>query len=57
MYEMSEWFHDLKNLFEKLDGLKSDQAYRRVVDNIEEFVEMFHEGASPKQAYNDYWDV
>lgn len=55
MYDMSDWFFQLKNLFEKLDGLSSEQSYRRVFDNIEEFMDSYQNGDSPRQAHEDYW--
>lgn len=56
MYEMSEWMFDVHNLFKKLDRLTSEQSYRRIFDDIDEFVDMFNEGVSPQQAYEQWWD-
>lgn len=55
MYDKPDWIFSLKNIFEKLDGLTSEQAYRRIVDNIVEFDESFDAGDSPQQAHQDYW--
>ena len=56
MYDMSDWFFQLKNLFEKLDGLSSEQSYRRVFDNFEEFMDSFQAGNSVHETYEDYWN-
>lgn len=55
-YDMSSWFFELKNKFEKLDRLTSEQAYRRILDNIEEFMDSFQAGNSVHETYEDYWN-
>lgn len=55
MYEMSEWFFSLKNKFEKFDRITSEQAYRRIFDNIEEFMDAYQSGASVNDVYEDFW--
>lgn len=55
-YDMSSWMFELKNKFEKLDRLSSEQAYRRILDNIEEFMDSFQAGNSVHETYEDYWN-
>lgn len=56
MYEMADWFHDLKNQFQKLDRLTSEQSYRRIIDNIEEFLDAYQSGMSIQDVYEDFWN-
>lgn len=55
MYDKSTWLMDLHNIFKTLDRLTSEQSYRRIIDDIDEFLEMYAGGSSPQEAYQEYW--
>ena len=56
MYDKSSWLFALHSLFKVRDTLTSEQSYRRIIDGIVEFEEMFDEGSSPQDAYDEFWD-
>lgn len=56
MYDKSAWLFDLHNMFKVRDKLTSEQSYRRIIDGILEFEEMFDEGLSAQEAYDEFWD-
>lgn len=55
MYDKASWLFEIHNLFKTRDGLSSEQSYRRIIDNITEIDEMFDEGVSPQEVYEDFW--
>lgn len=55
MYDKSTWLMDLHSIFKTLDRLTSEQSYRRLVDNVYLFDELFAGGASVQEAYEEYW--
>lgn len=55
MYDKSGWLFSLHNLFKVRDKLTSEQSYRRIIDSIEDFEELFDQGLSPQTAYEEYW--
>ena len=56
MYDKSSWLFALHNLFKVRDTLTSEQSYRRLIDGITDFEELFDEGMSPQEAYREFWN-
>lgn len=55
MFEKSVWLFELHNMFKVLDGLTSEQSYRRLIDNIKDLDDAFDEGLSVHDVY-DSWE-
>ena len=55
-YSKNAWLFSVHNFFKELDGDSSAEAYRKVIDAISFFDEMYDGGESPQFAYEMYWE-
>lgn len=55
-YGFDSWINDLLNLIKNrsLFAMKKDQAFLAFVDNAAEFTEMYCDGYSPREAFDDF---
>lgn len=58
-YPLDFWITDVLNLVKQRNPFIIDkqQAFHVFVDNAAEFIEMYADGASPKEAVNDFEGV
>lgn len=54
-YSLTAWFEDLINIIKKRGFLsKKEDAWLVVLENLIEFEDLYQEGLSPIEAFNDY---
>lgn len=55
-YAFDSWINDLLNLIKNRSFLpmKKDQAFLVFVDNATEFTQMYCEGCSPREVFDDF---
>lgn len=55
-YGLDSWINDLLNLIKNRSAfpIKKEQAFLVFVDNAAEFVEMYSEGCSPREAFEEF---
>ena len=52
-YPLSTWLDDVAEIIKRRDFVNKKEALQLVVNDIEDFMEMYQEGLSPQGAYQE----
>ena len=52
-YMKSQWIFEVANIISKRDFIEKKEALWVIIEDIEEFDEMYEEGLSPQAAYKE----
>ena len=55
-YPLSTWLDDVAEIIKRRDFVNKKEALQLVVNDIEDFMEMYQEGLSPQGAYQEMID-
>lgn len=52
-YPLSSWIVDLRDIIAKREIIEKKSALLMIVEDIEEFIEMYEQGMMPQAAYQE----
>ena len=52
-FPLSVWLDDVAEIIKRRDFVGKKEALQLIVNDIEEFIEMYEDGATPQSAYKE----